>query len=74
MNIKLVKLASVREHIDAHYRGEISYQKAVDLINEDANKQLKLYIVSGSADCNHFWKQINKNYYKCSYCSEKHYH
>ena len=46
MNIKLVKIASVREHMDAHYRDEISYSKAVDLINEDANKQLMLGGVS----------------------------
>lgn len=32
----------MREHMDAHYRGEISYSKAVELINEDANKQLML--------------------------------
>lgn len=42
MDLKLVKIASVREHMDAHYRGDISYTKAVDLINEDANKQLML--------------------------------
>ena len=46
MNLKLVKIASVREHLDAHYRGEITYSKAVDLINEDANKQLRLGVVS----------------------------
>lgn len=23
--------------------------------------------------CNHFWKMITKNYYKCSWCDEKHY-
>lgn len=45
MDLKLVKIESVREHMDAHYRGEISYSKAVDLINEDANKQLALYRV-----------------------------
>ena len=50
MDLKLVKLASVREHMDAHYRDEISYQKAVDLINEDANKQLKLYDVVGRSE------------------------
>lgn len=42
MHLKLVKLASVREHMEAHYRGEISYSKAVDLINTEANEQLRL--------------------------------
>ncbi len=42
--LKLVKIASVEQHMDAHYRGEISYLKAVDLINSDANKNLKLKI------------------------------
>lgn len=42
MDLKLVKIASVREHMDSHYRGEISYSKAIDLINKDANKQLEL--------------------------------
>ena len=46
MDLKLVKIASVREHMDAHYRDEISYSKAVDLINEDANKQLLICGVS----------------------------
>jgi hypothetical protein len=46
MNLKLVKIASVREHMDAHYRDEISYSKAVDLINKDACKQLMLIALS----------------------------
>ena len=46
MDLKLVKIASIREHMDAHYRGEISYSKAVDLINEDVNKELRIGGVS----------------------------
>ena len=41
-NLKLVKVASVRKHIDAHFRGEISYTEAVNRINEDANKALNM--------------------------------
>ena len=44
--LKLVKTASVREHMDAHYRYEISYSKAVDLINEDANRQMNFLNIS----------------------------
>ena len=50
LDLKLVKIASVREHMDAHYRGEISYSKAVDLINDDANKQLLLHSVVGQSE------------------------
>jgi len=39
-NLKLVKVANVRKHMDAHFRGEISYTEAVNRINEDANKAL----------------------------------
>lgn len=59
MNLKLVKIASVREHLDAHYRGEITYSKAVDLINEDANKQLRLYGVVKSLPQDNFCKVCN---------------
>jgi hypothetical protein len=48
MDLKLVKIASVREYMDAHYRGEISYSKAVDLINKEANKQLRIADVINS--------------------------
>ena len=37
---KLLKIGNVRERMDAHYRGEISYSRAVELLNEDANKAL----------------------------------
>lgn len=37
---KLIKVATVRKHMDAHLRGEISYTEAVNRINEDANKEL----------------------------------
>jgi len=50
MDLKLVKIASVRENMDAYYRGEISYSKAVELINEDANKQLMLGGVEGRSE------------------------
>jgi len=38
--LKLLKVADVRERMDAHYRGDISYSRAVELLNEDANKAL----------------------------------
>jgi len=38
--LKLLRVADVRERMDAHYRGEISYSRAVELLNEDANKAL----------------------------------
>ena len=41
-NLKLVKVASVRKHMDAHFRGQISYTEAVNRINEDANKALNI--------------------------------
>lgn len=41
-NLKLVKVATVRKHMDAHFRGEISYTEAVNRINEDANQALNI--------------------------------
>lgn len=41
-NQKLLKVANVRKRMDAHYRGEISYSRAVELLNEDANKALAI--------------------------------
>lgn len=45
-NLKLVKVANVRKHMDAHFRDEISYTEAVNRINEDANKALNIANVS----------------------------
>ena len=61
MDLKLVKIASVREHMDSYYRGEISYSKAVDLINDDANKQLALCNVIGRSEqlCENLDKNLN---------------
>jgi hypothetical protein len=39
---KMLKVADVRKRMDAHYRGEISYSKAVELLNEDAKKALNI--------------------------------
>lgn len=47
-NKKLLRVADVRKRMDAHYRDEISYSKAVELLNEDANKALNIAIVSHS--------------------------
>lgn len=47
-NKKLLKVANVRERMDAHYRGEISYSRAVELLNEDANKALAIDNASDS--------------------------
>lgn len=61
MDLKLVKIASVREHMDSHYRGKISYSKAVDLINKDANKQLELCnVVEQSEQLSHKAKVLRK--------------
>ena len=50
-NLKLLKVANVRERMDAHYRGEISYSRAVELLNEDANKALAIAdVVRSSSD------------------------
>ena len=43
---KLLKVADVRKRMDAHYRDEISYSKAVELLNEDVNKALNIANVS----------------------------
>jgi len=43
---KLIRVADVRKRMDAHYRDEISYSKAVELLNEDANKALNIANVS----------------------------
>lgn len=40
-DLKLVNIAMVRQHMDSHFRGEISYSKAVELINRDANEHLR---------------------------------
>jgi len=49
---KLLRVADVRKRMDAHYRGEISYSKAVELLNEDANKALNIARVSNcGGDC-----------------------
>jgi len=40
-DLKLVKVGTVRKHMDAHYRDEISYSEAVNRINKEANKNMK---------------------------------
>ena len=47
---KLLKVENVRKRMDAFFRGEISYTKAVELLNEDANKALNIASVG-----NRFW-------------------
>jgi hypothetical protein len=37
---KLLRVADVRKRMNAYYREEISYTRAVELLNEDANKAL----------------------------------
>jgi len=41
INLKLVKVGTVRKYMDAHFRDEISYSEAVNRINEQANKNMK---------------------------------
>jgi hypothetical protein len=38
---KLVKLAAVREALDAYGYKEVSYSRMVEMINEQANKELE---------------------------------
>ena len=41
INLKLVKVGTVRKYMDAHLRDEISYTEAVNRINKEANKNMK---------------------------------
>ena len=50
-NLKLVKVANVRKHMDAHFRDEISYTEAVNRINEDANQALNIANVRQHLAC-----------------------
>ena len=50
-NLKLVKVASVRKHMDAHFRDEISYIEAVNRINEDALNALSTKRSEQLSDC-----------------------
>ena len=36
--------------------------------SNDANRLLAVV-----PTCNHFWKMVTKDYYKCSWCDLKHY-
>ena len=40
-DLKLVKVGTVRKHMDAHFRDEISYSEAVNRINIQANKNMR---------------------------------
>lgn len=51
MKNKLVKVANVRKHMDAHFRDEISYTEAVSRINKDALKALGITDVGQSFKC-----------------------
>ena len=57
-NLKLVKVANVRRHMDAHFRGKISYTEAVNRINEDANKALNTSAVVNPLPTDECVKQI----------------
>ena len=41
IDLKLVKVGTVRKYMDAHFRDEISYTEAVNRINQQANKNMK---------------------------------
>jgi len=45
INLKLVKVGTVRKYMDAHYRDEISYSEAVNRINQQANKNMKAKLI-----------------------------
>ena len=44
-DLKLVKVATVRKHMDTHFRDEISYSEAVNRINKQANKNMKAKLI-----------------------------
>jgi uncharacterized paraquat-inducible protein A len=48
---KIVKLAAVREALDAYDRGEVSYSRMVQMINEQANKELEKLERAKSEPC-----------------------
>ena len=41
IDLKLVKVGTVRKYMDAHLRDEIRYSEAVNRINQEANKNMK---------------------------------
>lgn len=45
INLKLVKVGTVRKYMDAHFRDEISYSEAVNRINKEANKNMKAKLI-----------------------------
>ena len=45
INLKLVKVGTVRKYMDAHFRDEISYTEAVNRINQQANKTMKAKLI-----------------------------
>ena len=45
INLKLVKVGTVRKYMDAHFRDEISYTEAVNRINQQANKNMKAKLI-----------------------------
>ena len=45
IDLKLVKVGTVRKHMDAHFRDEISYSEAVNRINQQANKNMKAKLI-----------------------------
>ena len=48
---KLIKVADVRLCMDKFERGEISYTRAVELINEAANKKMQIILKRASPAC-----------------------
>ena len=45
IDLKLVKVGTVRKYMDAHFRNEISYTEAVNRINKEANKNMKAKLI-----------------------------
>ena len=45
IDLKLVKVGTVRKYMDAHFRDEISYTEAVNRINKEANKNMKAKLI-----------------------------
>lgn len=37
---KLLKIAEVRDILDAHFRGEVTYSRMVEMLNEKANENI----------------------------------
>jgi hypothetical protein len=66
---KLIKQADVRERMDAFERGEISYSRAVELLNEDANRNLISILECAVCGVN---SDAGSQVFLCEKCGQEH--